>query len=497
VFAHVQGRDELCPYRFWNEEAVAVDIKKYYNVTGLMALIASPLAVSAGLMFIVFMPLSVIALALVWVLYAKFAKLPENASKIFLPVFIVFCYYMLVWIIAFGLSGYHYGSGLFKGVFLPLTAPFFIANAILSLAGVDYGAFPAINAGITAITALTVVITCAVCKKKIVYDKPMIVYGSIIICLFGVVIFQQYDRSARILSDFSYGTERVQDEVNLYVYRPFANGNKLEKLPEPPAVSFRDNYPRLDGATAAYPVYAAMAQALYLGLDEDTAVRYVTCSNTDGAYTRLINGETDVFFGAQPSKQQMQAAKDKGVELRMTPISKEAFVFFVNRDNPVNGLTLGQIQDIYQKKITNWEAVGGKNERIMPFQRPENSGSQTIMLAAVMKDKPLPPPLWEEYAGMMGGMISQVAVYRNYSSAIGYSFRYFATKMDPNQNIKLLAVDGVQPSTENIRSGAYPFTINAYAVTAGSGDANTEKLIQWILSEQGQNFIEQCGYIRE
>ena len=181
----------------------------------------------------------------------------------------------------------------------------------------------------------------------------------------------------------------------------------------------------------------------------------------------------------------------------MTPIAKEAFVFIVNKDNPVTDLLLEQIQDIYQKKIKNWKEVGGNDERIKPFQRPDNSGSQTIMLAMVMKDKTLPKPLMEETAAMMGGVIDQVAAYRNYSSAIGYSFCYFATGMAPNDNIKLLAVNGIEPTVENIRNGSYPFVIDAYAVTAGTKNENAYTLIQWILSEQGQNFIEKCGYVRQ
>lgn len=51
------------------------------------------------------------------------------------------------------------------------------------------------------------------------------------------------------------------------------------------------------------------------------------CTKTNTAYTRLIIGEIDIFFGAQPSKQQIQAAEDKGVNLTFTPIAKEAFVF--------------------------------------------------------------------------------------------------------------------------------------------------------------------------
>jgi phosphate transport system substrate-binding protein len=370
-----------------------------------------------------------------------------------------------------------------------------VINLVLAFAG-HLDLFPLIFAAITLISVLSIVITCKIAKKNIMFEKKIIIiYCSAAFFLSGIVAFQYYDKSTKVLFE-DYQVERIADEVELYDYHPFYTDNRLKTFDEPATISFTEYYPVLDGATAAYPVYAAMAQELYQGLDGKTVDRYVSCSNTGKAYQRLIDGEIDIFFGAQPSQQQMDAAQEKGVEFTLTPIAKEAFVFFVHKDNPVNSLTLEQIQDIYQKKITNWNTVGGKAEKIIPFQRPENSGSQTIMLARVMDDKPLPSPLQEEYAAGMGGVINRVASYRNYSSSIGYSFRFFATGMKPNEDIKLLAINGIEPSVENIRNGAYPFTVDVYAVTAGSSNENTPKLIQWILSEQGQGFIETCGYVR-
>jgi phosphate transport system substrate-binding protein len=293
-----------------------------------------------------------------------------------------------------------------------------------------------------------------------------------------------------------YDGLKVEDEVHLASYHPFSDGNELEIPRETPSLSIGGDYPVLDGATAAYPVYAAMAQAVYKGLDMQKVQDYVHCTKTITAYERLANGETDLFFGAQPSKNQVEYARSKGVEFSLTPIAREAFVFFVNRDNPLESLTAAQIRDIYMKRASNWSVLGGRNEKITPFQRPENSGSQTVMAARVMENEKLPPPLREEYAAGMGGVINRVAAYRNYSSAIGYSFRYFATGMKPNPDIKLIAIDGIEPSPENIRNGSYPFTVDVYAVTAGTKNENVPRLINWILSAQGQDLIEQCGYVR-
>ena len=480
-----------------------MNLKKYYIRTGLMALLLSPIAVSIGIIvhiiagidtIVTLIVLPILVLAFVWVLYAKKAALPEKASEIFLPVFIAFGYYMCIWIAIFGFSNYYFDNNLFDSFFYLFTAPYYLINFLFAFGG-NFSLFPLVNVAILIITVSSIIIIRTICKMKIIWTRKIFIFGLIFLLLSGIAGFQHYDRSTKILEE-DYYAGRIEDEVNLNRYLPFRENNFLKRLNEPATISFNENYPKLDGATAVYPVYGAMAQELYKRLDETTVEQYVACSKTDEAYERLIRGQIDIFFGAQPSKQQLELANEQGIEFVLTPIAKEAFVFFVNRNNPVNTLTLEQIQDIYQKNITNWKIVGGNNEKIMPFQRPENSGSQTIMLAMVMRDKSLPAPLWEEYVSGMGGVISQVAIYRNYSSSIGYSFRYFATGMKPNENIKLLAINGIEPTVENIRNGSYPFTVDIYAVTADSTNENTRKLIEWILSEQGQNFIEICGYVR-
>lgn len=289
--------------------------------------------------------------------------------------------------------------------------------------------------------------------------------------------------------------EKVYEEVELEEYFPFYESNMLTPLNEPSTLFIESDYPVIDGATAAYPVYGSMVEMVYKGLDSNTVSKYVNCTNTPSAYKNLINGDVDIIFGVHPSEEQIAMARAAGKEFVLTPIAKEAFVFFVNGENTVSSLTIGQIRDIYQKKITNWKDAGGPYLRIIPFQRPVNSGSQTAMISMVMKGNALPNPLREEYARGMGRIINRVAAYRNYSSAIGYSFRYYATAMKQNDGIKLIAIDGIEPTVGNIKTGTYPFTANLYAVTAGHETPNTKKLIEWLLSTQGQRLIEKCGYV--
>jgi hypothetical protein len=142
-------------------------------------------------------------------------------------------------------------------------------------------------------------------------------------------------------------------------------------------------------------------------------------------------------------------AKDKGIELEIVPIVKEAFVFFVNKQNPVENLTLSQIQNIYSGNIKNWKEVGGADNKIKAFQRPENSGSQSGMLELVMKGKKMMEPTTEIISQSMADIIDVISDYDNGANAIGYSYYYYASTMYSSDTMKLLSVNGIEPSYEN------------------------------------------------
>ena len=172
-----------------------------------------------------------------------------------------------------------------------------------------------------------------------------------------------------------------------------------------------------------------------------------------------------MIFVAGPSQAQLEMAEAAGMEYHLTPIGREAFVFFVNSKNQVEGLTVEQVQGIYSGEITNWKELGGKNQKIRPFQRAANSGSQTA-LERLMGDIPIIEPEERDRIAGMGGIIREVASYKNYDNAIGFSFRFYSTEMVKNGDIRLLALDGVLPTKETIRDGSYPVSNRFFAVTA-------------------------------
>ncbi|HCK0932447.1 PstS family phosphate ABC transporter substrate-binding protein [Klebsiella oxytoca] len=286
----------------------------------------------------------------------------------------------------------------------------------------------------------------------------------------------------------------VLESINTGNFAP-GSCSKLTPLQGPPQLRFTQNWPRMAGATAAYPLYASAFYALNTLPATFSTRDYLHESRTPDAWRSIITGETDIIFVVQPSAGQKQRAQDAGVKLVYTPFAREAFVFIANQSNSVQSLSEEQIRAIFSGKITRWSDVGGASKAIQPWQRPEDSGSQTVMLAKVMKGVPMLPPKKSEFSTVMEGVIREVAEYQNTRGAIGYTFRYYATQMNSNKHIKLLSINGIAPTVENIRNGSYPYTVDVYMVTREHTSAETQQLVAWFLSPQGQHLVQDVGYV--
>ncbi len=323
-------------------------------------------------------------------------------------------------------------------------------------------------------------------RKRWRYVKWWSVFGAVV--LIALVV--------------DYGIVRYQDSITINVtpnipvheYLPFRDDSNIVKV-DSQTLKLEEDLPIVDGAAAVFPVYSAFVNAVYPNTTRlnDGVFEY---NNTSSGYYYLGRKETDIFFGAYPSQEQIDEAKKLGTTFEYTQIGADAFVFFVHKDNPIESLTTQQVKGIYSGEITNWKEVGGNNERIAAFQRNEGSGSQST-LKRFMGDTPIMEPPTEMVNDLMSGIIEQVADYKSKSGSIGFSFRYYLEGIIKNPDIKMIAIDGVQPTVENIENGIYPIVGPLYAVTYAENDnENVDKLIAWILSEEGQSIIERTGYVR-
>ncbi len=245
--------------------------------------------------------------------------------------------------------------------------------------------------------------------------------------------------------------------------------------------------PVLDGAAALFPMYSAFAEAVYpeesVIYDHETGdfdpASALQFHNTVRGFSALLDGSVDVFFSAYPSSGQLEAAQAAGVELNFVPIGKEAFVFLVNQRNPVDSLTQDELRGLFTGRYTNWKQVGGANRPVHPIKRVAGSGSQSALEAFLNGEEVHTNPL-----GFMG-------------ASIGYSFRWYTEEVVREGGVKMLAVDGVYPDPEAVSDGTYPLTTCFYAMYRKDNEKpSIQSLLDFILSEEGQELIEVSGYCR-
>ena len=315
-------------------------------------------------------------------------------------------------------------------------------------------------------------------KKKLAKQLGVIV---LVIALFAGLdtgIYQLFIK--RVISHHSPGMQKMSVEVGNYV--PFTGSENVYSAEG--VTKLEGDIPVIDGAAALLPIYAGFVQSIYPessviyngeDYDASSAMHY---TNTRGAYKDIVDGNADIIICAQPSDEQLQYAKDNGVELEMVPIGSDAFVFIVNDSNPVNNITIEQIRGIYSGEIKNWKELGGKDIPIAAMRRNKNSGSQTA-LEKLMGDTPIKP----DYTTLFG-------------SPIGFSFRYYVTGMLGEGGVKILTINGIAPTAETIADGSYPVAGNIYAIyRKGETNENVQKAIDFMLSPEGQKIVEQSGYI--
>ncbi len=224
----------------------------------------------------------------------------------------------------------------------------------------------------------------------------------------------------------------------------------------------------------------------------------VSGGGTGTGLAALINKTTDIANASRKIKdEETQNAQKNGVAPYEIEIARDAIGVIVNRENPVQQLTLQQVSDIYSGKITNWKAIGGEDRPIVLLSRESNSGTHVYFLEQVVRlgnsqDKTLFSPdtlLLPSSEGIM-------AEVRQNPNAIGYDGLGYITP-----DVKTLAIaprDGgeyVRPSIETVNNAKYPIARPLFMYTSGEPQGEVKTYLDWILGPEGQQIVGQLGFV--
>jgi phosphate transport system substrate-binding protein len=242
----------------------------------------------------------------------------------------------------------------------------------------------------------------------------------------------------------------------------------------------------IDGSTTVGPIAKAFAE-YYMSKNADVNITVSESGSGNGAKS-LINGMCDIADMSRFMKdKEFAAAVDKGRTPVAHVVAIDGIVMIVHPSNPVQGLTVAQVRDIYMGKITNWKELGGPNVEIVVISRDTNSGTyETFENLVMSKEK-----IFEkaEYVGSNGAVRQRV---QSTPAAIGYVGLGFV-----DRSVKALEINGVVPDMNTISSGIYPIARPLFMFTDGYPKLGTHlhRFITLYLTPKGQEIVEEIGFI--
>lgn len=177
--------------------------------------------------------------------------------------------------------------------------------------------------------------------------------------------------------------------------------------------------------------------------------------------------------------------------VRMDPVAWDALVVLVHKSNPVDNVTLQQVRDVYNGKITNWKQLGGNDAPIKLFVRKGKiSGVGRTIRELIFSDynkKFTRTATMVKSSGPLEKAIAKDAV-----NGIAISGISSARKRD----VKLLKLEGKKPSYANIKNGDYLLYRPLYLVThLQNRNPNVMRFMEYAHSDEAKDIMRNAGTV--
>jgi len=242
----------------------------------------------------------------------------------------------------------------------------------------------------------------------------------------------------------------------------------------------------VQGSTTALPIMQIITEEF---MDENPDIEVTISGGGSGVgIAALLDQIVPIAMSSREMKEnEKQKGVVKGLNIQQYAIALDAIAIIVYPENHfIDRIQSETLKRIYTGFITNWRELGGDDKPLVAISRDTNSGTFEIFNEHILKGEEMAP----EVLRLVSNRPILDEVSRN-SNAIGYvGFGYLT------RNIKALILDGIEPTYENVRNGLYPLSRNLYLYTSQQPEGAVKRFIDFILSDKGQNIIEEEGFIR-
>jgi phosphate transport system substrate-binding protein len=240
----------------------------------------------------------------------------------------------------------------------------------------------------------------------------------------------------------------------------------------------------IKGSTTVLPIAQAALEA-YMKKNPGVQISLSGGGSGEGIKA-LIDKTTDIATSSREiKKEEITLAETKGVKPVTHVVAYDAIIPVVHPKNKVTNLSIDQLSQIYQGKITNWKEVGGEDLKIVVISRDSSSGTFESWDHFIMKKAKVIPQA--QMLASNGAIVTAVSKNRY---AIGYLGMGYV-----NKSLKPLPVDGVKASVETALSKKYPLSRELYMYTDGEPTGEVAKFIAFVKSADGQKIVAKEGFV--
>ncbi len=241
---------------------------------------------------------------------------------------------------------------------------------------------------------------------------------------------------------------------------------------------------KMEGSTTVLPIaQAASEKFMNLNLDVNISVRG---GGSGVGIASLIEGTCDIADASRAIKdKELKKAVEKGVDPVAHVVAMDGIALIVHLSNTIEGLTKEQIKAIYTGKVSNWSELGGIKKKIVVISRDSASGTyEAFNKLALDKEKVRPDALLSASNRAVATTVEKTP------GAIGYiGLEYITPK------VKAVEEGNVKCRKETVLSGKYPLSRPLFMYTNGKPQGAVKRVIDYILSEDGQKIVEQVGFV--
>jgi phosphate transport system substrate-binding protein len=224
----------------------------------------------------------------------------------------------------------------------------------------------------------------------------------------------------------------------------------------------------------------------YKAKNPDTSFEIAAEGSTTGL-TAIIDGTANIGMSSRHAKPTEEStAQAKGVKLQPTIVAYDGIAVIVNEKCPLTNLTKKQVEQIFTGDVTDWSAVGGAAGKISIYTRNTSSGTYSDWKELAMKKRDYAPS-----SQKMAGSEQIAAEVAKNPNGVGYvGLAYIKAA-----GIKVLKVEGVELTDENVRNKTWAYARPTFYYTNGEPAAEAKKFVDFTLSEEGQSIAHKVGFV--